>query len=296
MKRTLGEKIFNVFNIVLMLVISVVLIYPYLNQAAISFNDGMDTALGGITIFPRKFTVQNYALVFSNHSIWKAALLSVIRVLLQIVLSISIVFAAAFGLTRKNLPYKRQLTLFLMIPAYVSAGVIPIYITYRYLGLINSFWVYIVPGLFTFYNMVIVRSFLQELPSSLEEAATIDGAGDFCVMTKIAVPLCKPVLATIALWVAVGAWNDWTSTLYYVTEPDLYTLQYIMMKLIKESEVAQQMAAEAAVTGTGNGAFIPTSESVKAATLIVTTVPIIMVYPFLQKYFVSGVTLGAVKG
>jgi len=296
MKRSLGERIFNVFNICLMLFLAAIMLYPYLNQVAISFNEGMDTALGGITLWPRKFTMQNYLTVFSDEALLGGAIVSVSRVLLEIVLSIAIIFSAAYGLTRKNLPYRRGLTLYLMIPAYVAAGVIPTYIMYRYLGLINNYWVYIVPKMFVFYNMVIVRSFLQELPDSIEESAKIDGAGDAYIMVKIAFPLCKPVIATIALWTAVGAWNDWTTTLYYITEPDLYTLQYLMMKLIKESEVAQKMAAEAAVTGSEGASFIPTSESIKSATLIVTTLPIIMVYPFLQKYFVSGVTLGAVKG
>jgi len=234
MKRSLGEKTFNVFNIILMLFLSVIMLYPYLNQVAISFNEGMDTALGGITIIPRKFTFQNYAAVFSNKDLFGGAIISISRVLLEIVLSISVIFSAAYGLTRKKLPYRKGITLFLMIPAYISAGVIPIYIIYRYLGLINNYWVYIIPKMFVFYNMVIVRSFLQELPASIEESAKIDGAGDAYIMVKIAFPLCKPVIATIALWISVAAWNDWTTTLYYITEPDLYPLQYIMMKLIKE--------------------------------------------------------------
>lgn len=294
MKRTLGEKTFGVFNIILMLFLSVIMLYPYLNQVAISFNEGMDTALGGITLFPRKFTLQNYITVFRDKSIYGGALISISRVLLEIVLSISVVFSAAYGLTRKKLPYRKGITLFLMIPAYVTAGTIPIYIIYRYYGFINNYLVYIIPKLFVFYNMVIIRSFLQELPASIEESAKIDGAGDATIMIKIAFPLCMPVIATIALWIAVGTWNDWTTTLLYITEPDLFPLQYLMMKLIKESEIAQKMAAEAAVTGT-EMTFIPTSESIKAATLIITTLPIIMVYPYLQKYFISGVTLGAVK-
>lgn len=294
MKRTLGEKTFGVFNIIFMLFLSVIMLYPYLNQVAISFNEGMDTALGGITLFPRKFTLQNYITVFRDKSIYGGALISISRVLLEIVLSISVVFSAAYGLTRKKLPYRKGITLFLMIPAYVTAGTIPIYIIYRYYGFINNYLVYIIPKLFVFYNMVIIRSFLQELPASIEESAKIDGAGDATIMIKIAFPLCMPVIATIALWIAVGTWNDWTTTLLYITEPDLFPLQYLMMKLIKESEIAQKMAAEAAVTGT-EMTFIPTSESIKAATLIITTLPIIMVYPYLQKYFISGVTLGAVK-
>ncbi len=295
MKRTKGENIFNVFNIIFMLLMCIIMIYPYINQVAISFNEGMDTALGGITIFPRKFTWQNYGVVFSNSDFFKAAFISVSRVILQVVLSIAVVFSAAYGLTRKKLAYRRGITLYFMIPAYVTAGVIPVYMTYRYLGLINNYFVYIVPLLFSFYNMVIVRSFLQELPASIEESAKIDGASELCVMIRIAFPLCMPVIATIALWISVGAWNDWTNTLYYVTEPDLYPLSYLMMKLVKESEVAQKMAAEAAVTGGSDVTFVPTSESVKASTLVVTTLPIILVYPWLQKYFIKGVTMGAVK-
>jgi len=189
MKRTKGENIFNVFNIIIMLLMCVIMIYPYLNQLAISLNEGMDTALGGITIFPRKFTWQNYGVVFSNSDFFKAAFISVSRVILEVVLSIAVVFSAAYGLTRKKLAYRRGITLYFMIPAYVTAGVIPIYMTYRYLGLINNYLVYIVPMLFSFYNMVIVRSFLQELPASIEESAKIDGASELCVMIRIAFPL-----------------------------------------------------------------------------------------------------------
>lgn len=146
-----------------------------------------------------------------------------------------------------------------MIPSYISAGVIPIYILYRYFGLINSYWVYVWPGLFSFYNMVIIRSFLQELPASIEESAKIDGASEVKVMTRIAFPLSLPVVATIALWVSVGAWNDWTTTLLYVTEKNLFPLQYLMMQLIKESEVISKMVSEAAMTGTKMTAM-PTSE------------------------------------
>lgn len=294
MKRTLGEKSFNVINNIFMVFMCIVMIYPFLNQLAISFNEGSDTSLGGINLLPRKFTLQNYHVVFNNASFTSAAVISVTRVVLVVVLSTIVVFSAAYGITRKGLAYKKGITIFLMIPGYVTAGVIPTYITYRYLGMINNYSVYVIPMLFSFYNMVIIRSFLQDLPASIEESAKIDGANDIIIMAKIAFPLSLPVVATTALWVAVGAWNDWTTTLMYVTDPDLFPLQYLMMKLIKESEVAQQMAAQATMTGK-SAAFVPTSDSVKAATLIVTTLPIILVYPFLQKYFIKGVTLGAVK-
>lgn len=293
MKHTKGEKIFQAVNVVFMLLLCVIMIFPYLNQLAISLNDGMDAMMGGIGIWPRKFTWANYQAVFSSKSMLTGAYISVSKVLLGTLLGLAVLFTSAYGITRSNLPYRRGLTLFLMIPAYVSAGVIPTYITYRYLGLINNYLVYILPGCFSFYNMVILRSFLQELPVSIEESAKLDGANDIQIMYKIALPLSKPVMATIALWLSVGLWNGWMDTLLYITDRSLYTLTYIMMQLIKESSLAQQMAQEA---GNVSEASKPTPDTVKAATLIVTTLPIIMVYPFLQKYFIKGVTLGAVKG
>lgn len=294
MKRSLGEKVFQVCNYAFMLLLIVVMLYPYINQLAISLNEGMDTMMGGITIFPRKFTLDNYKTVFSNQSFLDAVVISVTRVIFATGISLTVVFSAAYGLTRRKLPHKRGLTLYLMLPSYITAGVIPIYILYSYLNLINNYLVYILPTAFAFYNMVIIRSFLQELPPSIEESAKIDGANDIQIMFRIIMPLSLPVMATVALWISVGAWNDWTTTLMYVTEKSLYPLQYLMMRLIKESSLAREMAKESAAVQTGIMAK-PTPESVKAASLITTTLPIIMVYPFLQKYFIKGVTLGAVK-
>ncbi len=296
MRKRKSEKIFNVCNIVFMLLFCVVTLYPYINQLAISFNDGMDSMRGGITIFPRSFTTANYKAVFSSADFVSSATVSVLRVVIYTILSLFVVYSCAYGLTRKGIPFRKQITLFLMIPSYVTAGVIPIYLLYRYYHLINNFWVYVLPTTFVFYNMVIIRSFLQDIPASIEESAKIDGANDIIIMCRIILPLSMPVVATVALWCAVGAWNDWTTTLMYVTDRELFTLQYMMMRLIKESEIAQQMAVQAAMTG-GAAEIVskPTSEAVKSATLIVATIPIIVVYPFLQKYFIQGVTLGAVK-
>ncbi len=295
MKRTKGEKIFNVFNIAFLALLCVIMVYPYLNQVAVAFNEGRDTMMGGITIFPRKFTLVNFQAVFTNPDFINGAFISVSKVLLHTLLAVSITFMCAFSLTRKGLPCKRQFTLFLMIPTYVTAGVIPTYILYRYLGFIDNYWVYVIPGCFTFYNMVILRSFLQDLPASIDESAEIDGANEFQTMIKITLPMSLPVLATITLWVAVASWNEYNLTLMYITNRKLYTLQYLMMQIVKESELVQQMASQSAM-GMENPMITPTPDSVKAATLIVTTIPIIMVYPFLQKYFVKGITVGAVKG
>lgn len=182
-----------------------------------------------------------------------------------------------------------------MLPGYIPVGTIPTYINISNLGLLDNFWVYVIPSLFGFYNMIIIRSYLQELPPEMEESAKIDGANDLIIMFRIIFPMTLPVVACVALWVSVGAWNDWTSTLIYVTDPDLHTLQYLMMRLVKEAETANQMSMQAAMS---KGQTVPrvTGDTVKAATLIITTLPILMVYPFLQKYFIKGINLGAVKG
>ncbi len=296
MKRTFSEKLFNVCNIIFMILISIIMLYPYWNQLAISLNEGADSARGGITLWPRIFTWQNYKMILSNSDFLRAAVISVLKTILHTFGGVSVTYMAAYGLTRKGLPYKKPITLFLMIPAYVSAGVIPVYMLYRYLHIINTFWIYFLPTMFSFYNMIIMRSFLQEIPASLEESAKIDGATDIKIMIKIMVPLSMPVLATVALWTAVSAWNSWTDTLMYITDKKLFSLQYLMMRIIKESEMAQSMALEMSMSGqAAEEAAKVTSEAVKSASLMVTTIPIIAVYPFLQKYFIKGVTLGAVK-
>ena len=296
MRKTKGEKIFLVINVVFLILFSVVMLYPYLNQLAMSFNEGADTAKGGITIFPREFTLMNYRTVFKNKNLINAAFISVSKTVLHTLLGVLVCYSAAYAMTRRDMPYKKKITWYLMLPGYLPAGMIPVYILYRYLGLINSFWVYILPSLFIFYNFVVMRSFLQEIPESIEESAKIDGANDITIMFKIIVPLSLPVIATVALWLAVSSWNSWTDTLMYITKKKLYSLQYMMMKLIKETEMAQQMAMQAAITGENVSEMAVTSDAVTSATLIITTLPIIIVYPFLQKYFVKGVTVGAVKG
>ncbi|MBE7023136.1 MAG: carbohydrate ABC transporter permease [Ruminococcaceae bacterium] len=295
MKRTIGTRIFDIVNITIILILCAMMLYPYLNQLAISFNDGRDTLLGGITIFPRVFTFENYRTIFKDPSIGSAFLISVTRTLLNVVFALFVTFSAAYAMTRKNLKGRKFFARYFCIPAYLHAGLIPTYILYRYLGLINNYWVYVVPFGFTFYTFVILRSFIQEIPEALEESALIDGANEIVVMFKIIMPLSLPALATVALWVAVGQWNDWTTTLYYITDSELFPLQYVIMRIIKQGEQVKQEALLAAM-GASQSKAVTTSESVKASMLIITSVPIIMVYPFLQKYFVKGVTLGAVKG
>lgn len=296
-RKSCGERVFQGFNASLMIALCVVMLYPYVNQLAISLNNGGNTALGGITIFPREFTFHNYVVVFSNEQFNSAVVTSVLRVLIGSLLALSVTTFAAYALSKKDLPGRGWIITFLIVPMFISGGLIPTFILFRYLELINSFWVYILPAAFGFYNMIIIRTYLNTLPPSLEESAMIDGAGYIKILWKIYLPLCMPVLATVGLWIAVGHWNDWTTTLYFMTTKEHNTLQFLMYKVLKESELIAQMASENARLGTKSGVTVPpvTPEAVKAATLIVSTVPILVIYPFLQKYFVKGVMIGSLK-
>lgn len=296
MKKSKGYKIFLVCNTFFLSILSAILLYPYINQLAIAFNDGRDTALGGITVFPRVFTTINFKTILSDPNVGKAGFVTVARTVLNVVLALFVTFSAAYALTRRSLKGRTIINKIFLVTMYLNAGVIPVYILYRYLGLINNFWVYVLPYTFSYYNMVIMRSFIQELPPTLEESALLDGANEIQIMMRIIVPLSKPVLATVALWIAVGQWNDYTGTLYYITNKNLFTLQYLMVRILKQGEMIRQLGVEQAMGSDVSIVGQTTSESVKAAMLIVSTVPILCIYPFLQKYFVKGVTLGAVKG
>jgi putative aldouronate transport system permease protein len=297
MRISNGEKIFNVFNVALMLLLCIVFLFPYLNQLAISLNDGRDTAFGGITVYPRDFTLQNYKTVFSNDSFNTALLISVLRVIIGTITGVVVTTATAYALTKKDLPGRTFFITLLLIPTFIDGGLIPTFILYRNLDLINHFWVYIIPGLFSFYNMIIIRTYLNTIPASLEESAVLDGANSLQILTRIYLPLAKPVIATVSLWLAVAHWNDWVTSLMFVQSKDLHTLQFVLYRVLKESELVMQMAVEQSMQGGTIDQNAPsvTPEAVKAATLIVSTLPILIVYPFLQKYFVKGVMLGAIK-
>ena len=254
--------------------------------------------LGGITFYPRKLDFTSYAVLLKDVTMVRAAGVTVSRVAIGLVLSLFVQFAGAFALSR-DLPGKKKITIFLIIPMFFSAGIIPVYMNYVRLGLINNYLVYVLPMVHNYYNVMVIRSYIESsVPTSLCEAAYLDGATEFKTMIQVVVPLCKPVLATVSLWVAVALWNDWTTTLYYVTNEKLFTLQYKLMQLIKESERLQALLRESAITGRGAEVAATaqsTPESLVSAQTVITTIPIIMVYPFVQKYFVQGITLGAVK-
>lgn len=297
-KTSLGRRTFVVLNYAVITFICITMIFPYLNVLAKAFNDGLDTGLGNIWLWPRKFTLENFQVVIGGKTFLPSVIVTVLRVIIGVVLGLLVQFGAAYALARKRFPGKSIFVTAFMIPMYITAGQIPLYVLLSNLHLLNNFWVYILPSLFSFYNIVIIRTFIQStIPSSLEESALIDGAGEITVFFRIILPLCKPILATIALWLVVYHWNDWTTTLLYIRKSSLYTMQYIMMEMVKESERMQKLIASAMMSGKAlEESSIPTSEALTSAQIVVTTIPIICVYPFLQKYFVKGIMMGSVKG
>ena len=296
-RESISRKAFIVFNVIFMLLLVVVMVFPYLNVLAKALNDGADAARGGIILLPRVFTWENFKTVVVDPDFFRAAFISVARTLSGTLLALLVQLMAAYVFTNKDLIGRGALLMFFMVPMYFSGGLIPTYLTYSKLGLLNNFLLYIVPSCFSLYNMTIIRSYLNGLPEGLKEAARLDGAKEFTILIKIIVPISKPIIATIALWSAVGLWSDWTTTMYFFTKKRMFTLQYILVQILKETERIQELIRKAAMEGEALSIsnFNVTTESVRCAQIIVTSIPIILVYPFLQKYFISGVTLGAVK-
>ena len=291
-KRTkTGDRIFYFCNSLFMILFVVVTLYPVLNTLALSFNDGTDALRGGIYLIPRKWTIKNYISVLQLDDLPTAALITVERTIIGTLLSLLANAILAFIVSRKRFIFKKGLSLFWVVTMYVNGGLIPTFLLYKNLGLTNSFGVYVIPGMLSAFNMLVIRTFMNGIPDSLEESAQLDGAGYTTIFARIISPLCKPVYATVALFVAVYQWNSWFDAMLYNRMSDnLTTLQYELMKLL--NSVTRQGSS---LEGMKNSAGSVTPTTVRAAATIITMLPIICLYPFLQRYFVTGMTLGGVK-
>lgn len=291
-KSTTEDKIFTVINTIIMVFFVIITLYPVLNTLAVAFNDGTDSLRGGIHIWPRVWTLKNFTTVLQKENLLTGAKISVARTVIGTALSVFLNAVLAFIISRKEFLFRRSLSMFWVITMYVNGGLIPVFLLYKTLGLTNSFWVYVIPGAISCFNMLVIRTYINNsIPNSLVESAQIDGAGYTTIFLQIISPLCKPVYATVALFAAVGQWNSWFDAMLYNRMSDKYTtLQYELMKLLS-SVTNQGTSAEAMKNAAG--AVTPTS--VRAAATILTMLPIICLYPFLQKYFVAGLTLGSVK-
>jgi putative aldouronate transport system permease protein len=287
----IGDRLLVFF----MILIVVVTVYPFLNVLAKSLNDPLDTVKGGITIYPRVPTVKNYLDLFAEGSnLPQAFKISISRTLIGSLLGVLCCAMFAYPLSRHDFIFRKQFLTMLVITMYVSGGLIPSYLLIRNLKLMNNFLVYIIPGLINAYNVILIRSFMLNLPTSLQEAARIDGANDVAIFFRIILPLCMPVLATVMLFIAVGQWNDWYTTYIYMTGKNktiLSTLQFELMKVLDSVNTSGQVD----IHSEGLKLAKRSPEAIKMAITVVCTVPILMVYPFIQRYFVTGITLGSVK-
>ncbi|CAM4001583.1 carbohydrate ABC transporter permease [Saccharibacillus endophyticus] len=296
-RMRLEPVIFHTLNGLLMIAIAVITLYPFLNTFAVSLNAGNDTIRGGIYLWPRIWTDQNYKAVFANGHILNAFWISVARTVIATVLSLFLTSMLAYTLSRKDYVLRKPITILVVLTMYFSAGLIPTYFLMKDLHLLNNFLVYIIPGLVSAFNMIVIRTYIQTLPEGLIESAKIDGAGDFRTFISIILPLCQPVLATVALFVAVGQWNSWFDTfLYASSKQELSTLQFELMKLLSSSmNLNSSVAGSSGADPSAAAQNMVTPVSIRAAITIVASLPILMVYPFLQKYFVHGLQLGSVK-
>ena len=278
-----------------LVIMVIVTLYPVINVIAVSLNDAIDSLIGGIGLWPRKFSWNNYVYIFSNKQIYTAFVMSVLRTVAGTLTSITAVVMLAFILSRKDFVFRKQLNVFVVVTMYFSGGLIPVYFLFKSLGMINNFYVYVIPSMIYAFNVIFVRSYIEQLPDSFVESAQMDGAGELRTLFQIIIPLSLPAIATIALFVSVWHWNDWYTTfLYNSSKKNLSTLQYELMRILQATSQNLRKADQA--QGLVSNSVNVTPVAIRAAMTVIATVPVLVVYPFLQKYFVSGLTLGGVKG
>lgn len=296
MKDTLGDRIMIVFIYTFLILLAVSTLYPFLNALAVSFNQGLDTSKGGVTLWPRVFTLENYKVVFKDDRLMSGFFISVLRTIIGTASAILCTAIFSYGMSKKELMGRKYYMVMCIITMYFGGGLIPTFMLIRNLGLMNSFWVFIIPSLIGVWNMIIFRTFFQGLPNGLEESAKIDGCGNWGTLFRIVLPLSGPVIATLALFTAVYHWNEWFLAGIYISDQHKYPIQTILRQILLSNIVSEQGGGlDASSLAHLQRAKTITSKSLSMATMIVATLPIICAYPFVQKYFVKGVLVGSLK-
>ena len=295
MKLSKGEKVVKVTIYTSLTILAFVTLYPFWNTLVISFNDGLNTTLGGITFWPREFTTENYRAVLNDVMFIKALTVTIGRTVIGTFLAMFFTTIYAYGMSKKYLKGKKIYMIISVITMYFSGGLIPLYLLVRSLGMIDSYAALVVPSLVGVYNMIILRTFFMGIPEEIEESAKLDGCNHIRTFFSIILPVSGPAIATISLFTAVYFWNEWFNAGIYINNAAKLPIQNYLMNVINSSNYAEQMAK--LTGGIGNFSVTTvTSRSLQAATIMVATLPIVMVYPFVQKYFVKGVLVGSVKG
>ncbi|KPV57546.1 ABC transporter permease [Paenibacillus sp. A3] len=294
MKLALEDRVFSIVIHIALLFLAFVTFYPFWNSAVISFNLGSDTSLGGITFWPRVFTLENYQVVLKDVKILKGFGVSIARTLVGTFLTIAATSIFAYGMSRKELIGRGYYMTFCIITLYFGGGLIPTYLLIRGLGLFDSFWVFVIPSIISVWSMIIFRTFFRQIPAGLEDAARIDGCGYWGTFLRVVLPLSGPVVATLSLFTAIAHWNDWFVASIYINNQDLLPVQALLKQTL-DSNIASELTQDSAAQSFLAKRQSYTTKSLTMATMMVTTVPIILVYPFLQRFFVKGVLVGSLK-
>ncbi|MFD1954346.1 carbohydrate ABC transporter permease [Paenibacillus thailandensis] len=290
-RKTKGEALFDLFNGFGMLVICFLMLYPIWFVLVNAFNDGQDAMRGGIYWWPRQFSLQNFEAVFQSSGIMTAMGITAAKTVIGVVVHVLFTAMVAYAFSRRGLIGGKLYILLGTITMFFGGGLIPTYLLIKDLHMLDSFLVYIVPVMFSFFDLIIFMTFFRDIPDGLEEAAKIDGANDWSIFLKVVLPVSMPVVATIALFHGVYQWNDYFTGVIYINNADKQPIQTYLYKVIAQSSSNQMMAQVP-----GGIAKTVTSQSIKMATMVVTTLPIVFVYPFLQRYFVKGMMIGSIKG
>jgi len=282
----------TLLNYLLLIVLCIVTVYPLVYVFLYSISDAAAAASRNITLYPIDITLDNYRSIFVDNRILQAFLISVERTVLGTALHLLVTGLAAYAFSKDNLVMRRKLLIFFIVPLYFNGGLLPFYVQIINLGLYNNFLVYILPTAIGIFNMLVMKVFFEQLPKSLEESAKVDGAGEFTVFARIVIPSSMPVIATIVMFIGVQQWNSWFDGLLFTNRADMAPLQTLLYKIILENQATsiEQLARLA------NANVSVTPEAIKMTTLIISTAPMLVIYPFLQKYFVKGMMIGAVKG
>lgn len=287
-----GATIGDLFLTVIMVLICFVCLYPVWYTIIISFNDSTDAMRGGIYWFPRKFSIESYRTVFQDSTIMRAFLITILRTLIGTVTSVFFTAMVGYAFSKKHIMGNKFYMILGTITMFFNGGLIPTFIILKRLGLYDNFFVYILPSLFNFYNMIIFMTYFREMSPALEESAKLDGCNDLTIFTRIILPLSMPVVATIALFNGVGHWNDYFTGVMYINKAVLQPIQTYLYRIVASASASKSVVSMPA----GFTAQQVSSTSVRLATMVVTTFPIMCIYPFLQKYFVKGFMVGSIKG
>lgn len=291
MVHTRGEELKELLLRILMGIISIAVLFPFLYCIAYSLSDSVAVMTTNITIFPVGLTFENYIHVFQQRNIYNSFIVSVARTVIGASYTLTVTGLASYAISKKRMPGRRAISIFLLIPMYISGGLIPMYVLIYRLNLINNFLVYILPNGFWAFNMLLMRTYFDALPEELEESARLDGAGDLRIFLQIIVPVSMPIIAVIAMFSGVFQWNAWFDAMLYITKQNLKPLQAVLQQLIMSS--FSETVSLASGGRIAQQQYSP--EAIRMATLVITVLPIVLVYPFFQKYFVQGVMIGAVK-